>query len=240
MALNNFVNSMVPAVSSSIKYASKSSNAANTPVGQDYLYKGSTQRLQSMIDNYVYFYHTDTLIALPIYPESIADNMSVTYNPTSPLSSTAPTYSYQNSGPRSFDISLPLHRDLMSSINATNSALKNKIPELVQTDNQGNTITNVDYVDILVNQIYGAALPKFSDAEKMVNPPVVAVRFGNDIFCKGVIASGVSVTYAAPILSDGKYANITIAFTINEITPFDADTAMRMGGYRGYDLSGKI
>ena len=215
-------------------------NGELTPVDQNYQYVGTGKKLLNMIDNYVYFYHTDTLIAIPIYPENIADSTSVTYNPTSPLSSTAPTYSFQNSGPRTFDVSLPLHREMMSAINATNSKLKNKIPELIAKDSNGKDVSNIDYVDILVNQIRGAALPKFSAAEKMVNPPVIAVRFGNDIFCKGVVTGGVSVTYGAPILSDGRYAMATVAFTINEIVPFDAVTAMRLGGYRGYDLSGKI
>lgn len=233
------VNKIVKSQKTPVSYALKV-NGANTPVDQNYQYVGGARKLLNMIDNYVYFYHTDTLIAIPIYPESIADNMTVTYNPTSPLSSTAPTYSYQNSGPRTFDIALPLHREMMSDINATNSALKKKIPELVQTNKDGSVSSNIDYVDILINQIRGAALPKFSAAEKMVNPPVIAVRFGNDIFCKGVVTGGVSVTYGVPILSDGRYAMATVAFTINEITPFDADTAMKLGGYRGFDLSGKI
>ena len=132
----------------------------------------------------------------------------------------------------------------MTSINSTQSAFTKKIPQLI-TQKIGETgeledTTNVDYVDILVNQLQGAALPKFSSAEKMVNPPVIAVRFGNDIFCKGVVNGGVSVTYGVPILSDGRYANVTVSFNINEITPFDAETVMRVGGFRGYDLTGKI
>lgn len=219
-------------------------NPSNTPVDSNYKFRGPIKKLLNMIDNYVYFYHTDTLIAIPIYPESIADTMSVSYSPTSPLSSTAPTFSFQNSGPRSFEVTLPLHRDLMTSINSTQSAFTKKIPQLI-TQKIGETgeledTTNVDYVDILVNQLQGAALPKFSSAEKMVNPPVIAVRFGNDIFCKGVVNGGVSVTYGVPILSDGRYANVTVSFNINEITPFDAETVMRVGGFRGYDLTGKI
>lgn len=219
-------------------------NPNNTPVDSNYKFRGPIKKLLNMIDNYVYFYHTDTLIAIPIYPESIADTMSVSYSPTSPLSSTAPTFSFQNSGPRSFEVTLPLHRDLMTSINSTQSAFTKKIPQLI-TQKIGETgeledTTNVDYVDILINQLQGAALPKFSSAEKMVNPPVIAVRFGNDIFCKGVVNGGVSVTYGVPILSDGRYANVTVSFNINEITPFDAETVMRVGGFRGYDLTGKI
>ena len=91
-------------------------DAVNTPVDANNKYRGVSKPLLNMIENYVYFYHTDTLIVLPIYPESIADSMSVSFDPTTPLSSTAPTYSYRSSGPRSFDITLPLHRELMTSI----------------------------------------------------------------------------------------------------------------------------
>ena len=215
-------------------------NPSFTPVDINYQFRGSSKKLLNMINNYIYFYHTNTLIAIPIYPETIADTMAVAYSPTSPLSSTAPTFSFQNSGPRSFEVTLPLHRDLMTSINAAQSNYISQIPQLMTKDSDGNEIVNVDYVDIMVNQLQGAALPKFSSAEKMVNPPVIAVRFGEDIFCKGVVNGGVSVTYGVPILSDGRYANVTVSFSINEITPFDADTVMRVGGYRGYDLSGKI
>ena len=215
-------------------------------VDANYMYRGTSRSLFSMIDNYIYFYHTDTLIALPSYPESIADHMAIQYNPTSPLSSTAPTYSFQSAGPRSFDISIPLHRDLMSNINITNSILTKRIPNLttqIDVPKEGTdetetlTVSNSDYVDILIKQLYGAALPEFNASEKAVNPPVIAVRFGNDIFCKGVVSSGITVTYGVPILEGNRYANVTVAFTINEITPYDASMAMRLGGYRGFDLS---
>jgi hypothetical protein len=34
----------------------------------------------------------------------------------------------------------------------------------------------------------------------MVNPPMVAVRFGNEIFIKGVVTGGVTVTSQLPLL----------------------------------------
>ena len=48
---------------------------------------------------------------------------------------------------------------------------------------------------------------------------MVAVRFGNEIFIKGVVTTGVSVTYEKPILSNNKYAVVTIAFTVSEVDP---------------------
>jgi hypothetical protein len=37
-------------------------------------------------------------------------------------------------------------------------------------------------------------LPKYDYGNKMINPPMVAVRFGNEFFIKGVVQGGVTVT----------------------------------------------
>lgn len=195
------------------------------PVNKDYLYNGTESKVFSMIDNYVYLYHTDTLIAIPTYPESIADSTSVQFSQTTPLSRSAPIYSYVNSGPRGFSVSLMLHRDMMNDINIASSNLK--------IDN----LDDEDYVDIMVKQLQGAVLPRYAAAEKMVNPPIVAVRFGNDIFCKGVLTGGITTTYSGPILRTNKYACINVDFTIQEIDPYDADTAMLLGHYRGLNTT---
>ena len=174
-----------------------------------------------MMDNYVYLYHTDTLIAIPVYPESIQDSIQSNFNETFPLSRSAPIYTYVNSGPRSLQIELPLHRDMMNQINTLESNLN---IDLLQED---------DYVDILVKQLQSAALPSYSAADKMVNPPMVAVRFGNSIFCKGIIQGGVTVTHSGPILRDDKYALLTVSFHVYEVDPYDAETTMLEGGFRG-------
>ena len=179
----------------------------------------------SMIDNYIYLYHTDTLIAIPTYPETISDTMSVNFSNSTPLSRSAPIYSYVNSGPRSFAISLNLHRDMMNDINVASSNLK--------IDN----LDDKDYVDIMIKQLNAAALPRYAATEKMVNPPIVAVRFGKDIFCKGVITGGLTTTYSGPILRTDKYAQVNIDFTLSEIDPYDADTVMQVGHYRGLNTS---
>ena len=44
-----------------------------------------------------------------------------------------------------------------------------------------------DYVDTLINKLQAAALPNYDYGNKMVNPPMVAIRFGNEIFIKGVV-----------------------------------------------------
>jgi hypothetical protein len=58
------------------------------------------ERYFRMIDNYVYMYHTGTLLALPTYADSITDVMSVNFVSSTPLARSSPIYSYANSGPR--------------------------------------------------------------------------------------------------------------------------------------------
>lgn len=195
------------------------------PVNKDYLYNGEQTKVFTMIDNYIYLYHTDTLIAIPTYPESISDTMSINYSTTTPLSRSAPIYSYVNSGPRSFAVSLNLHRDMMNDVNVASSNLKIS------------NLDDSDYVDEMIKQLNAAVLPRYAAAEKMVNPPIVAVRFGKDIFCKGVITGGLTTTYSGPILRTDKYAQVNIDFTISEIDPYDADTIMQVGHYRGLNTS---
>ena len=195
--------------------------ASNTPVTVNNTYAGSTHKSFSMIDNYIYLYHTDTLIAIPTYPDSISDSMAVNFQSSSMLSRSAPIFSYSGSGPRNVSISLHLHRDMMNDVNISASRLN--VPDL----------NSEDYVDIMIRQIQAAALPRYASSEKMVNPPIVAVRFGEDIFCKGVIQGTVGVTYSGPILRTNKYAEVTVEFVVYEIDPYDADTVMLTGSYRG-------
>lgn len=66
----------------------------------------------------------------------------------------------------------------------------------------------------------------------MVDPPLIAVRFGNDIYCKGVVTNNVGVTYSGPILADNRYALVDLQFSISEVDPYDAETVMQIGSYR--------
>lgn len=173
----------------------------------------------SMIDNYIYLYHTDTWAILPVYPSSISDTMSVDFQSTKPMLRTAPIYSYSSSGPRNVRFSFQLHRDLMQMINHKNSNLS------VETDD--------DYVDTLIKQLQSIAVPRYSTSEKMVDPPLVAVRIGNEIFIKGIVNGAVSVDYSLPILENGKYAVVSISFDVYEVDPYDAEQIMRDGSMRG-------
>lgn len=177
----------------------------------------------NMVDNYVYLYHVDQFIVIPTFPESMNDNLSVNFNKSSPMSRSAPIYSYSDSGPRSLQINLDLHRDMMTEINYGVSNANVEIGD--------------DYVDTLIKQIQAAALPNYSSTEKLVDPPMVAVRFGTDVFIKGVVVDGVSVTYQLPILENNKYGHVSVSFTVEEVDPYDAKTVMQTGSFRGLDTS---
>lgn len=179
----------------------------------------SIARPDKMIENYLYMYHTDTFVVLPTYPETITDTLNSTFSETAILSRSAPIYSYSYSGPRQVQITLSLHRDMMTQINYGVSNITLELGD--------------DYVDTIIKQLQAIALPKYMASEKMVNPPMVAVRFGNDIFIKGIVNGGVSVTYSLPILSNGKYAQVQISFTVSEVDPYDAETVMTQGSLRG-------
>lgn len=181
------------------------------------------ERYFRMIDNYVYMYHTGTLLALPTYADSITDVMSVNFVSSTPLARSSPIYSYANSGPRQLSFTFNLHRDMMQAINYGVSNL--------------DTTLNDDYVDYLINSLQACAVPEYSSTDKMVDPPMVAVRLGNDIFIKGVVLGNVSVTYELPILTTGKYASAKVSFVVAEVDPYSADTIQVAGSFRGLSTS---
>lgn len=185
----------------------------------------------NLINNYIYLYHTEEFLILPLYPETITDSMQSTFSSTNALSRSAPVFSYSNSGPRSIQISLNLHRDMLDGVNIDISNMK---------------IENIndDYVDTLIKKLQSIALPRYLVGSKTVVPPMVAIRFGDEIFIKGVVTGGVTVTYNKPIIivndNESKYAQVTIGFSVSEVDPYDADSVGRLGGFRGLTKTNNI
>lgn len=172
-----------------------------------------------MIENYIYLFHLDQFILLPTCPQAITDTMQSSFSQTNAIARSAPIFTYSNSGPRSFQVDLDLHRDMMQMINYKKSNLNLDIDD--------------DYTDTMINLLQSMSLPVYSAASKLVDPPMIALRFGNDIFIKGVISGGVSVTYKVPILDNGKYASVNVSFTVYETQPYDALSVSRDGSFRG-------
>lgn len=176
----------------------------------------------NLIQNYVYFYHLDKFLVLPTWPETVSDNFGVNYSGQTSLARSAPVQVYQGSGPRTLSISLKLHRDLMNDINRNVSNISTNVVNFKSTD----------YIDTLIKYVTAAAYPVYGDiSSKSVDPPMLAFRFGNEIFIKGVPTS-VSVTYSGPILSNNKYACADVTINVTEVDPYDANLTKQMGSFR--------
>ena len=170
-------------------------------------------------DCYLYISHLDDGFQywqLPGYPEEVTDSMDSTFTPTTALGRSAPVYTFSNSGPRTVQISLNFHRDMFEDM-PSNVMLKD----------------DEDKAESFIHALQAIAVPKYNLSNKAIEPPLVAIRLGREVFIKGVVTSGVTVTYGKPILSNEKYAIIDISFTISEVDPYDASTIFKNGSFRG-------
>jgi len=162
----------------------------------------------------------DPYFIIPTYPDSIADSLESRFDSTNALSRSAPVYTYSNSGPRTVQFSFKLHRDMMDQFNEGVSNYKLGEGE--------------DYVEGLIRCLQSIAVPKYNLSNKLVEPPLVAVRISNDIFIKGIVTNGVTVNYEKPLLyPDGRYAVMTVSFTVSEVDPYDSTTVFQNGSFRG-------
>ena len=189
-----------------------------------------------LTNNYIYISHLDEgfkFWRLPTDPDSITDNFSASYNSTPALGRSAPVFTYTGSGPRDVQITLNIHRDMMDDINMGNiSPYKTKVVN-GKKEKDYFFKDGEDYIDSLIKALQSISLPKYTAANNVVEPPIVAVRFGNEIFVRGIVNSSIGVTYSKPILSNDKYAQVQVSFTISEIDPYDAPTVFKNGSFRG-------
>lgn len=180
--------------------------------------------IPNLPDNYIYISHLplddrERYFLIPNYPDSIQDSLGSNFSQTTALSRSAPVWTYVNSGPRQMQITLRLTRDLLDEANIQNDSV---VPELGQ-----------DYVDELIRALQAIAVPSYNLKNKLTEVPLVAIRFSNEVFIKGIVNGGVTITFTKPILTDGKYSQVTIAFQIYEVDPYDATTIYKNGSFRG-------
>ena len=173
-------------------------------------------------ENYIYISHLDEgfqFWRLPSCPETISDQMGSTFGESSALGRSAPVYTYSKSGPRTVQVELKLHRDMMDDVNTgvSNSPL----------------LDGEDYIDNLIRALQAIVVPKYNLSNKAVEPPIVAMRLSNEVFIKGIVNSSIGLTYRLPILSNGKYASVSLSLTITEVDPYDASTVFQNGSFRG-------
>lgn len=170
-------------------------------------------------NNFLYLYHTNEWLLLPEYPDQVTDTMQVNFASTNALSRTAPVFTYSNSGPRTVQVQLNLHRDMVNDLNFNVASMKVEVGE--------------DYVDHLLARLQAIALPKYNVNDRGVIPPMIALKFGEAIFIKGVVSSSVSVVYQKPLDEDDKYTQVTVNFEVKEVDAFDAVSIGDQGSFRG-------
>lgn len=184
--------------------------------------KWTQTNTQKLPDNYIYISHLDDDLKfwrLPTYPETISDDMQSSFLQNTALGRSAPVYTFSSAGPRTVQVSLDLHRDLVDDCNMgwSNSTLG----------------YGEDYIDNLVKALQSIAVPKYNLSNKAIEPPLVAIRLGKEVFIKGVVTSGIGITYGKPILSNDKYAKVSLSITISEVDPYDASSVFANGSFRG-------
>lgn len=170
-------------------------------------------------DCYLYISHLDEEFKywqLPGYPEEVTDQMESSFQANTALGRSAPVYTFSSSGPRSIQISLNFHRDMFEEMPS------NVIPR-----------DGEDKAESFIHALQAIAVPKYNLSNKAIEPPLVAVRLGREVFIKGVVTSGISITYGKPILINEKYATMKVSFTVSEVDPYDSTTVFKNGSFRG-------
>lgn len=172
-------------------------------------------------DCYLYISHLDLpeeakYWQLPGYPETVTDHMNSAFQENSALGRSAPIFTFSHSGPRSINITLEFHRDMFEEMPS------NVTPK-----------DDEDKAESFIHAIQAIAVPKYNLSNKAIEPPLVAIRLGREVFIKGIVSGGVTVAYKKPILVNEKYAVVNISFTVSEVDPYDASTVYTNGSFRG-------
>lgn len=176
-------------------------------------------------DCYLYISHLDEAYQywmLPGYPEKVTDSMQSEFMANSALGRSAPVFTFSHSGPRTIQINLSFHRDMFEDIN-----------RFLYPNGSDYFADGDDMAEKFIHALQAIAVPKYNLSNKAIEPPLVAIRLGREVFIKGIVSGGVSVTYGKPILSNEKYALIEISFTVSEVDPYDSSTVFKNGSFRG-------
>lgn len=182
------------------------------------------------IESYIYIYHLGLKFNLPTLPESLTDNMPIDFSAQPVLARSAPQISWSSAGPRTTQVSVPIHRQIFALENDFKSFLP--LTSLQGYGIDPDAVSKYDAADLLINALISLSLPRYSDAEKAITPPSVLVRYGNE-FCIRGVPSGVTKTSSGPWLKSGKMAVVTLQFTVTEVEPYSAEYALQAGTLRG-------
>lgn len=175
-------------------------------------------------ENYIYISHLGDKGHwwwLPCCPEAISDSMSSQFSSATALGRSAPVWTYSSSGPRTVQISLHLHRDMMDLVNLGNASASS-----FATNKE-------DHVDSLIRALQSISVPKYTLTDRAIEPPIVALRLSNEVFIKGIVNGDIGLEYLLPIISGNRYAQVKLSITITEVDPYDSSAIFKNGSFRG-------
>lgn len=172
--------------------------------------------------NKIYISHLDEgarFWFLPCCPSTITDSMGSEFTSTTALGRSAPVYTYSHSGPRTVTIDLNFRIDAFDDVNANNPTASAKAGEYE--------------FDAFVKALQAIALPNYDVSNKIIEPPLVALRLSNEVFIKGVVTSPIQVQYDLPIIYGDRYAQVKVSLAVTEVDPYDASAVYKNGSFRG-------
>lgn len=176
------------------------------------------------MNNYIIFHHIGTTevpysIELPVSPTSLTESASANFVSTSILGRNAPVYTYTYSGPRQVSINMVIHREMTGNSAFTTYGNSSRVDYYYKRQ--------FDSLDILMDSLRAVVVS--SKTYEGTTPPKITLCLDNQIKITGVVSS-VNTQYSLPIIN-GKYQVATIAFTVNELDPYDAIDVIMSGGY---------
>ena len=130
-------------------------------------------------DCYLYISHLDQNYQywmLPGYPEEVTDDMQTNFQANSALGRSAPVYTFSNAGPRSVNIRLTFHRDMFEDIN-----------QFLYPNGSDKFSDSDDMAERFIHALQAIAVPKYNLSNKAIEPPLVAIRLGREVFIKGIV-----------------------------------------------------
>lgn len=165
-------------------------------------------------ENFLYLHHLDLLVWIPTYGSEINVTQNASYSHTKPLGAPNDIYSFAGSGPRTMNRTIEIDRDTIQILNA-------------------NGLTgDGDPIETLLRALESCCVANYSDARRMINPPIVTYKEAQEITITGVIVGSIT-TSARGGWINGRKRNYSIQLVITEIEQYDAQSIMQTGHYRG-------
>lgn len=177
-----------------------------------------------MVESYIYIYHINKQFFLPVVPDSFTNSLPINFSSTPIPMSSAPLQTFSSAGPRSLAVTLKLNRALFEMDNADEW-------QWDKTTRENHFKERSEKMEQLINALSALSLPTYSNSTKLVVPPSILYRAGEEVCISGIVSGNVTISTSG-VWVHGKLSNVDISFTITEVLPFSAEYTAKNGMYR--------